>query len=67
MRVGDLIVSRKCIWYFGKSTPKRRMGIILSLRHEECGSILYNCWFEELGEVELYMDAIDPVEVSCLL
>ena len=65
MKVGDLVLSKESIWYFGSERRTQRIGIILKIeKHEHIGTIC-SCWFEEIGYFEINIIGIELLEEKC--
>ena len=65
MKVGDLVISKESIWYFGSERRTQRIGIVLHVeKHEYIGTIC-SCWFEEIGFFEINVMGIELLEESC--
>jgi len=65
MKIGDLVISKASLWYFGSEKRKQRIGIILYMEeHEHIGTIC-SCWFEEIGYFEISIIGIELLEEKC--
>ena len=64
MKVGDLVITKQCVWYYGSEAKERRIGIILEMIEAQVG-MLVNCWFEHIGHFQINIEGIELLEDSC--
>ena len=64
MKKGDLVITKQCVWYYGSKAKEKRIGIILDVFGTPALGVLVECWFQNIGYLQLNAEGIELLEVQ---
>tara|TARA_Y100001937_G_scaffold80317_1_gene108815 strand:- start:1190 stop:1387 length:198 start_codon:yes stop_codon:yes gene_type:complete len=65
MKVGDLVMTKQCVWYYGSEARTKRMGIVLEIIRSPLTGTIVHCWFSEIGYYQINVEGIELLEENC--
>jgi len=65
MKIGDLVITKKRVWYYSSESKERRIGIILDMFEAPALGLLANCWFQHIGYFQINIAGIELLEEVC--
>jgi hypothetical protein len=65
MKIGDLVITKPCSWFYGSEDKAKRIGIILEIFEAPALGYVANCWFEHLGYFQINVEGIELLEEEC--
>tara|TARA_Y100000034_G_C6558127_1_gene241420 strand:- start:85 stop:282 length:198 start_codon:yes stop_codon:yes gene_type:complete len=65
MKIGDLVITKQCIWHYGSEVKQKRIGIILNIFELPALGTIVDCWFDHIGYFQTNIKSIELLEDSC--